>query len=227
MNFNILVVEDNEEIRTIVEKYLVRSGYDCTAVDDGFLALDAFNDAEYHLVILDVMMPGIDGFEVLSRLRMTSTVPVLFLTARELESDRIKGFDLGADDYVVKPFSPRELMKRVSVILKRVYKQIPDEVLKYGDLALDRKSLCASLKGKPIALTITEFKILETFLTHVGYVLSRDQLIKNSFGSEYEAYDRNIDTYVKKLRKKIEENPKNPQYIFTRYGAGYQFGGNN
>ncbi|MCH3916989.1 MAG: response regulator transcription factor [Spirochaetia bacterium] len=225
MEYNVLVVEDNEEIRSIVEKYLVRNGYHCTVAEDGFVALEKFSSGEFHLIILDVMMPGIDGFEVLKRIRMTSDVPALFLTAKELETDRLRGFDLGADDYVVKPFSPRELMKRVSVILKRVYKEKAEEVLKYKDLVLDRKSLSASKGGKPIVLTSTEFKLLETFMTHVGYVLSREQLIRDAFGSSYDAYDRNIDTYVKKLRKKIGDDSKAPSFIYTRYGAGYQFGG--
>jgi DNA-binding response OmpR family regulator len=176
------------------------------------------------MVLLDLMLPDIDGFEVLKIIRDSSEVPVLIVSAKELEADRLKGFDLGADDYIVKPFSPRELMKRIKTVLKRVYKEPEEKELSYKSLFLNGKDQKVTLDGKYLDLTTTEYKLLKGFMSHRGQLLSRDQLIHVSFGSNYEAYDRNIDTYVKKLRAKIETDSRSPQFIHTKYGAGYFFG---
>ena len=220
MKYNILVVEDNKEINKVLSNYLQREGYLSTVVEDGFQALEVFDSQIFHLVLLDVMLPGIDGFEILKRIRDYSQIPVIIITAKILEPDRIRGFDIGADDYVVKPFSTRELMLRVKVLLKRIYKKDKNGILNYKDLVLDSKRMVVVNSGNNITLTTTEFLLLETFMKNIGLVLSRNQLIQEAFGYNYEAYNRNIDTYVKKLRKKLA--PKD--YIQTKYGYGYKFG---
>lgn len=221
----ILVVEDQKEISSIITKYLTKEGYTFVLAENGFAALEAFSKELFHLVILDVMMPGIDGFQVLEELRNISGIPVIMLTARQAEVDRIRGFEKGADDYVVKPFSPRELMQRIRVILKRVYNEGDEIVLQAGDLKLNTSSMKLVGNAGPISITTTEFKLLHTFMTNKAQVLTREQLIELSFGKDYDGFDRNIDSYIKRLRQKIEEDPRNPQILVTKYGAGYVFGG--
>ena len=225
MDFRILLVEDQEEISSIVAKYLSRNSYNYDIAKDGFEALELFSGGSYHLAVLDIMLPGIDGFQVLQEIRKTSDIPAIMLTAREQEADRIRGFDLGADDYVIKPFSPRELMKRIQVLLKRVYNESNEVVLAVGDLRLYTRSM-RLLKGESeVEITSAEYKLLHTFMKNKGLILTRDQLIEKSFGHDYEGYHRTIDTHIKRLRRKIEDDPKNPEYIVTKYGVGYQFGG--
>jgi len=221
----ILVVEDEKNISDITIKYLESNGYDCDLSNNGFDALEKFSKQVFHLVLLDVMMPGIDGFEVLSRIRETSEVPVIMLTAKQEEVDKLKGFDIGVDDYVVKPFSPRELMSRIKVLLKRVYNENDEMILKYGELKLYPVSMKVEKEGSIVDLTGTEFKLLHTFMRNSGQVLSREQLIDQSFGVGYDGFDRNIDSYIKRLRHKIEDDPKSPKYLVSKYGLGYVFGG--
>lgn len=225
MKYNILVVEDQIEISTIVSKYLDSEGYENYVAKDGFEALEYFNNHECHLVLLDIMMPGIDGFQVLKEIRLVSEVPVIMLTAKQEEVDRLKGFDIGADDYVVKPFSARELMKRVKAILRRTYHNADEIVYSFKDLKLHTKSMKLYKDEKEVELTAVEFNLLFTLFTNKGQVLSREQLINLSFGNEYEGYDRNIDSYIKRIRQKIETDPKKPEILITKYGAGYVFGG--
>ncbi|MGL5978992.1 MAG: response regulator transcription factor [Erysipelotrichaceae bacterium] len=223
MKKSILIVEDQPEIALILEKYARKEGFDVLVAVDGFQALSTFASHTIHLVLLDVMMPGIDGFEVLKNIRQTSEVPVLMLTAKVEEADRLKGFDLGVDDYVLKPFSAREVMKRIHAIIKRVYPKVQD-TLDYLSLSLDIKAMKCYKNHEEIELTSVEFSLLRTLMEHRGQVLSREQLIEQSFGDRFEGYDRSMDTYIKRLRQKIEADPKNPVYIKTKYGAGYIFG---
>lgn len=225
MKYNILLVEDQREISDIISKYLTKEGFGYFAAKDGFEALEYFNNHECHIVILDIMMPGIDGFEVLDEIRKISDVPIIMLTARLDETDRIKGFDKGADDYVLKPFSVRELMGRIKAIIKRVYGGLNDNVYTYGNLSLHSKSMKLFKDNQEIIITSAEYKLLLTLFRNKGQVLTREQLINLSYGQEYEGYDRNIDTYIKRIRKKIENNPKKPKILITKYGAGYIFGG--
>lgn len=225
MQYSVLVVEDQKEISTIVAKYLHKEGYVDTVAGNGFEALEYFNNNEYHLVILDIMMPGIDGFEVLKEIRKISDIPVIMLTAKQEEVDRIKGFDIGADDYVVKPFSARELMRRIKAILKRTYHEANEIIYTFDNLKLYAKSMKLYKNDKEVELTSVEFNLLFTFFKNKGQVLSRDQLIELSFGNDYEGYDRNIDSYIKRIRQKIEDEPKEPRLLKTKYGAGYVFGG--
>ncbi len=225
MGYNILVVEDQKEISNIVTKYLEKEAYDFDVADNGFVALDLFSKKSFHLILLDVMMPGIDGFDVLTEIRKTSNVPVIMLTARQDEVDRLKGFDLGVDDYVVKPFSPRELMRRIKVIFRRLYGDNEDTIYQVGSFKLYTNGMRLTKDQVEIDITTTEFHLLQTFMKNKGNVLTREQLISQSFGDDYDGYDRNIDSYIKRLRQKIEDDPKKPKVLISKYGAGYLFGG--
>lgn len=223
--FEILVVEDNPEISRVIIKYLERENYFCTLAEDGFEALEKFADNKYHLVILDIMLPGIDGFEILSNIRDTSDIPVIMLTARQSEIDRIKGFAKGADDYVIKPFSPRELVSRVKVFLKRVYKENDEAFVSSGNLKLFTSSFRLEKDNQKIELTTAEFKIITALFRNKNQYLSREQLIEQAFGLDYEGNDRSIDSIIKRIRQKIEDNPGKPEYIKSKYGYGYMLGG--
>ena len=225
MKYQILVVEDQPEIRDIVSKYLDKEGYGYYLAKDGFEALEIFNSSTVHLVLLDIMMPGIDGFEVLKEIRKVSEVPVIMMTARQEEVDRLKGFSTGADDYVVKPFSVKELMMRVRGFLKRVYHESDEIVYHCRDLSLHTKSMKLYKNNDEIPVTAAEYALLLVMFKNQGQVLTREQLIELAYGNEYEGYDRNIDSYIKRIRQKIEDDPKNPQVLITKYGAGYTFGG--
>lgn len=226
MSLGILLVEDQEEIRNVVSKYIENEGYILYVAKDGFEALEKFNESDINLIVLDVMMPGIDGFEVLEEIRKISDVPVIMLTAKQEEIDKIKGFDLGADDYVSKPFSSRELMRRIKAILKRVYKEDNDIILKYDTLELNESSKKLFKNSREIEITSIEFNILKVFLKNKGQVLSRDQIINKVYGYNFDGEIRSIDSYIKRIRKKIEDDPKEPKLIITKYGAGYVFGEN-
>jgi DNA-binding response OmpR family regulator len=223
--YRILVVEDETEISSIVMKYIKKSGYECRLAENGFEALQLFSEDHFHLVLLDVMMPGIDGFEVLQRIREISDIPIIMLTAKQEEVDRIKGFDQGADDYVVKPFSPRELMGRINVFLKRIYNASDEVVITVEALKLYTSSMRLFNGDEEIDLTSTEFKVLHALMTNRNHVLTREQLIEQAFGAGYDGFDRNIDSYIKRIRQKIEPNPKKPVYLKMKYGQGYVFGG--
>ncbi|MDP2814996.1 MAG: response regulator transcription factor [Erysipelotrichaceae bacterium] len=225
MTHRILVVEDQPEISSIVLRYLQSENYAADLAQDGFSALKLFSQHTFHLVILDVMMPGINGFEVLRDIRNISDVPVIMLTAKGEEDDRITGFDTGADDYIVKPFSPKELIRRVKAILRRVYGDSDEIVLSIPPLKLYETRMKVEKDGTDIELTASEFKILYTLMKHKDQILTREQIIRNAFNEDYEGYDRNIDSLIKRLRQKIEDDPKNPTIILTKYGAGYMLGG--
>lgn len=225
MTHRILVVEDQPEISSIVLRYLQSENYAADLAQDGFSALKLFSQHTFHLVILDVMMPGINGFEVLRDIRNISDVPVIMLTAKGSEDDRITGFDTGADDYIVKPFSPKELIRRVKAILRRVYGDSDEIVLSIPPLKLYETRMKVEKDGTDIELTASEFKILYTLMKHKDQILTREQIIRNAFNEDYEGYDRNIDSLIKRLRQKIEDDPKNPTIILTKYGAGYMLGG--
>jgi len=225
VKYQILVVEDQPEIRDIVSKYLEKEGYGYYLAKDGFEALNIFNTNTVHLVLLDIMMPGIDGFEVLKEIRKVSEVPVIMITAKQEEVDRIKGFHTGADDYVVKPFSVKELMLRIKRFLKRIYHESDEIVYQCKDLSLHTKSMKLYRKNDEIQITSAEYNLLLVMFKNQGQVLTREQLIELAYGNEYEGYDRNVDSYIKRLRQKIEDDPGNPKILITKYGAGYTLGG--
>lgn len=225
MKYNILIVEDQKEISDIVSRYLEKEGYSYFVACDGFEALEVFSNQTFHLVLLDIMMPGIDGYEVLREIRKTSDIPVIMLTAKQEEVDRIKGFDIGADDYVIKPFSVKELIRRIKVIFKRIYNESDEQIYRYQELSLHSKSMKLYKGEEEINITSAEYNLLLVMFRNQGQVLTREQLINLAFGYDYEGYDRNIDSYIKRIRQKIETDSKNPEILVTKYGAGYIFGG--
>lgn len=226
MKYNILLVEDEKDISEIVNLYMKKEGFNVFEANDGFKALEIFNTEDIHLVLLDVMMPGIDGFEVLEKIRNISEIPIIMVTAKQEEIDRLNGFEKGADDYVIKPFSVKELVKRVNAILKRVYKENLDIVYTHENLKLELNSMKLYKNDEEVIITAAEFSLLMVFFKNKNQILSREQIIHLAYGLEYEGYDRNIDSYIKKIRQKIEDNPKEPKFLVTKYGAGYMFGGN-
>ena len=228
MPFKILIIEDEKNISEIVAKYLEKEGYATLIANDGIEGLALFRDSNPNLVISDVMMPTIDGFEVLREIRLISDVPVIMLTAKQEEVDRLKGFENGADDYVTKPFSPKELVRRVMVMLKRTYKAIEDkQVLIEGELKLDLNKQKLYKNEDEIDITSKEFQIIYAFFKNPRQILSREQLIELAFSNDFDGFDRTIDAHIKKIRHKIEEDTKNPKYLKTKYGAGYIFGGSD
>ena len=222
----ILVVDDEARIVKLVRDYLERAGYDVLDARDGETALTLARLEHPDLIVLDLMLPGVDGLDICRRLRQESGVPIIMLTARVEEADRIVGLELGADDYVTKPFSPRELVARVRATLRRVTGDVgPSTTLRAGEVELDTASLAATVAGEPIDLTPTEFQILATLVRHPGRIFSREQLLEAVHGLTFDGYDRSIDSHIKNLRRKIEPNPRQPCYIQTIYGVGYRFTG--
>lgn len=220
----ILIVEDDRNTASLVATYLEREGFRTIVVHDGIKALKQAQSGHHLLVVLDVMLPGLDGWEICKRLRNTSDVPILMLTAREEEIDRVLGLSLGADDYVVKPFSPRELVERVKAILRRArpVDESRRRLLSHGGLILDPDKHKVSLNGKPVALTVSEYKLLHVLMRSPGRVFSREELLRHFYDHEDAVIDRVIDVHIGKLRQKIEENPARPQYVLTVRGFGYR-----
>lgn len=224
MAYKILVIEDEVNIREIISQYLEIEGFEVIEAENGLQALSIFNKYDFNLVISDVMMPGIDGFEVLKTIRMVSDVPVIMLTAKAEEVDRLKGFKAGVDDYMTKPFSTKELVLRVKVWLKRVYGE-EKQLIKVGSFSMDLEKMLLYRDNENIVLTAKEFEIMKIFMQNKGQVFSREAIIEKAFGYDYEGYSRNIDAMIKKIRQKIEKNSKEPEFLKTKYGAGYVFGG--
>lgn len=226
-NINILVVEDEKNISNVIKVYLEQENFNVYLAYDGLKAIDLFEKENIHLIILDLMIPKLSGEEVCKKIRSISNVPIIMLTAKIEESDKIQGLSIGADDYVSKPFSPKELISRVKALLRRSYRDDTPlaEILSFnnGDLEVNIDKMLVLKNKVERDLTINEFKILLTLLSNPDQVLSRDQLIQSAFGHDYEGFDRTIDTHIKNIRQKIEDKPKSPQYIKTVYGAGYKF----
>lgn len=224
---NILVVDDEPSIREVVTLYLEQAGFQVTAVGDGQSALAAFAEGEFDLVVLDLMLPQVDGLEVTRRLRALGDTPIIMLTARKDEIDRILGLELGADDYVVKPFSPRELVSRVRAVLRRTRSQPateePGQVLRFGRVEIDPQSRQVTVGGEPVALTAKEFDLLWTFATHPRQVFNREQLLDRVWGVTEYVDPSTVTVHVRRLREKIEADPSNPQHILTVWGVGYRF----
>lgn len=215
----LLITDDDLHLRKLVLTYAELEGYQCEEAETGRQALEKFRDGEYDLVLLDVMMPGIDGFETLAELRKLSQVPVIMLTSRGEEYDRLFGFNLGADDYVPKPFSPRELMARVGAVLKRS-SGARGEGLRYGDLFIEPDARAVTIKGEALSMTPKEFDLLVTLAQNERIVLSREQLLEKVWGYDYYGDTRNIDTHIKSLREHLGPYRK---LIQTVWGVGYKF----
>jgi two-component system alkaline phosphatase synthesis response regulator PhoP len=220
----VLVVEDERRIAEIAADYLQQAGFSVVATGDGLDALTLARDRHPDLVVLDLGLRRLDGLEVAKRLRRESAVPIIMLTARVDESDRLTGLDLGADDYVTKPFSPRELVARVRAVLRRAEPAADDgAILRRQDLTIDVPRMRVARGEHPIELTTTEFHLLAALARQPGRVFTRAQLLDAVRGSEIESFERAIDAHVKNIRRKLEPDPHSPQYILTVYGAGYKF----
>jgi len=224
MNELILVVDDEPKIVRLARDYLERSNFRVHPAEDGITALAAARQEKPDLVVLDLNLPGMDGLDVCRALRRESSVPIIMLTARAEEMDRLIGLELGADDYIVKPFSPRELVARVRAVLRRTQGEVQSpEMVRVGTLEIDLNGHRATLHGEPIKLTRIEFTLLAILAQHPGQTFSRAQLIDRLHGTAEGGYDRSVDAHIKNLRRKLEEDPATPQYITTVYGIGYQF----
>lgn len=226
--FKILIAEDDRKTADLVRIYLERNGYIPLIAHNGRLALELARQRRPDLIILDLMLPKVDGLDICRILRAESNVPIIMLTARSTEDDRLLGLDLGADDYVVKPFSPRELVARVRAVLRRTGSggnSTADrpEPLHFGQLTIDYRQFEVRLDGTILHLTPKEFKILETMSREPGRVFSRGELMEKAFGLDYEGLERTIDVHVRNLRRKLADDPANPQFIHTVYGIGYKF----
>jgi DNA-binding response OmpR family regulator len=221
----ILVVDDEPKIVRTVRTYLENAGFRVVTADNGQLALTISRHEEPALVILDLGLPGMDGLDVARTLRRDSNVPLIMLTARADEADRLIGLELGADDYVSKPFSPRELVARVRAVLRRAgpEKEQPPPPIIAGDLTIDLERRRITVRGKVVELTPTEFDLLVVLARHPGRVFTRMELLDRVQGYAFEGYERTVDAHVKNLRQKIEPDPKSPQYVLTVYGVGYRF----
>ena len=221
----ILLVEDEKAIRDAVAAYLARENYWVTAVGDGQEALEEFQKHHFDLVVLDLMLPRVPGERLCRASPATSDVPIIMLTAKGEVEDRIIGLELGADDYLVKPFSPRELVARVRALLRRVHadSEPQREVLEFGDLPIDVSGHKVLVKGEEVDLTASEFKLLTTLSRYPGRVYCRMELVEKVLGYAFEGYERTIDSHVKNLRAKLGDDPKKPKWLYTVHGVGYRF----
>lgn len=225
----ILVVDDENAIADIIDYNLKREGFEVKVANDGKECLDIVEKENFDLIILDVMMPKIDGFTVLKEIRKTKNIPIIMLTAKEEEVDKILGLELGADDYVVKPFSMRELLARVKAILRRCAFEVTNaenpEVIEAGDLVIDLNKYEIKKKNKIIDLTLREYELLKFLASHKDQVFSREELLEHVWDYEYYGDIRTVDVTVRRLREKIEDKDKDFKYILTKRGVGYYFGG--
>ena len=224
MGKKILVVEDERKLVTILKAYLEQAGFAVVNASDGQQALTVFRHEKPALVLLDLNLPVLDGLDVCRALRKESTTPIIMVTARVEETDRLIGLELGADDYISKPFSPREVVARVRAVLRRTEGEpIRAETLTADDLTIDLTKHSARLKDRALELTPTEFDLLAVLMQNPGRAFTRLQLLDRVQGEAFDGYERTIDAHIKNLRQKIELDPKNPRYILTVFGVGYKF----
>ena len=221
----VLVVDDEDDIVTLMRDFLEAEGYRVLAAADGPAALDMLRTDQVDCVLLDVMMPGLSGFDVLRTIRETSQVPVLFLSARQEDSDKIRGLGLGGDDYIVKSSTPGEIVARVKAVLRRSQRgdPAPQEQLDYGQLVIDLRAREVYVEGEPVSLTAREFDLLQLFAEHPRQVLTRDTLFERLWGPYGDRHS--LTVHIARLREKIEEDPADPRYIVTVWGVGYRFEG--
>jgi two-component system response regulator RegX3 len=221
----ILVVEDDRVIADAVTRRLTSEGFDVDTVHDGLAAVAAATSTAYDAAVLDVMLPGLDGLEVCRRIQSARPLPVLMLTARAEETDRIVGLGVGADDYLTKPFSPRELVARVRAVLRRseIAASAPGDIVRAGDVEVDVSRVQATVEGRRVDLTATEVQLLAHLAREPGRVFTRGQLLDVLHGVAFESFERAIDSHIRNIRKKIEPDPGRPRYIQSVYGVGYRF----
>jgi DNA-binding response OmpR family regulator len=222
----ITIVEDEPNISEVLGIYLKRAGYTVTTYADGLIALNAISQQEPDLIILDVMLPGMDGFTLTRHLRDRSDIPIILLTSRREESDRIAGLELGADDYVVKPFSPQEVVSRVRAVLRRarsIPEEITDSTIVLGDISINPQTRLVSVNNRDIVLTAKEFDLLYHLILHPRQVFTRDQLLQSIWGLSEYIDPGTVTVHIRRLREKIEKDPSNPVHILTVWGVGYKF----
>ena len=220
----VLVVDDEPKIVQLARDYLEHAGFAVVTAADGPSALDEVRRRRPDLMVLDLGLPRLDGLDVTREIRRESNLPIVMLTARDDEVDKLVGLELGADDYLTKPFSPRELVARVKAVLRRTERATePGDVVRAGDLSLDVPRMRAELAGRPVDLTPTEFQLLATLAAQPGRIFTRSQLLDAVHGVAFESYERAIDTHVKNIRRKLEPDPREPRYVLTVYGVGYRF----
>ncbi|MFS0726420.1 response regulator transcription factor [Paenibacillus sp. 1P07SE] len=231
MNECVLVADDDSNITDVCRRYLEREGYQVLTARDGLEALELWRHQTPHLIVLDLMMPHKDGWEVCNEIRQTADVPIIMLTARGEEQDRLMGLTIGADDYMTKPFSPRELVLRVRAILRRMrYVQAPSDTaaentIQYEGLAIDVAKRKVEIGGQSIDLTVTEFDMLHLLASHPGQVFSRTQILSKVWDFSYEGDTTTVTVHIRRLREKIEPSPSEPRFIKTVWGIGYKFSG--
>ena len=226
MGTTVLLVEDDPGVVEIASTYLAHDGHNVLVANDGLEGLRLARENAPDLLVLDLMLPKLNGEEVCRVLREESDVPIVMLTARYSEEDRLAGLDLGADDYITKPYSPRELCARVRAVLRRVARQDGEEqgaVIKYGDVTVDKDQRMASIADRELSLTPTEFRLLVMFVSDPRRTFTRDQIIDKAFGYDFDGFDRTVDAHVSHLRRKLEAGGE-PRYIHTVYEVGYRFG---
>lgn len=222
----ILVIEDEIKIIEFVESYLISNGYTVITAQSGRRGLALYSEEKPDLVLLDLMLPDISGEQICKEIRKTSKLPIIMLTAKSSEESIISGLNMGADDYITKPFSPRQMVARVNALLRRTYeKEEKDLNIYHGDLMIDYTNYSVKKKGSELNLTPSEYKILLTLAKRPSKVFTREELIQIAFDGDFLGYDRTIDSHIKNLRAKIEDNPKESTYIKTIRGIGYRFGG--
>jgi len=227
---SILVVDDEDTIREVIRRYLERDGFAVREAADGYAALEAIQDGPPDLIVLDLMLPGVDGLSITQQLRERHRIPIIMLTAKGETSDRIRGLDLGADDYMAKPFSPQELVSRVKAVLRRSSETaplpgLPGQVLAFDGLRLDEASRTVTLDGQDIPLTTKEFDLLWFFARHPHQVFTRTQLLDHVWGYEFYGDPSTVTVHIRRLREKIERDPSQPRYVLTVWGIGYKFEG--
>jgi DNA-binding response OmpR family regulator len=222
---HILVVDDEKQILEVVKAYLEKSGFTVMTAENGRDALFGFEQFPPDVVLLDLMLPDISGEAVCKKIRAKSKVPIIMLTAKAEEENIIAGLSIGADDYIKKPFSPKELVARVKAALRRIGFTATAERIASRNLVLNLEKRSVEKDRTAVLLTANEYNILELFMTNPGKIFSREEIIENAKAADFDGFDRAVDTHIKNLRKKIEEDPKNPQFIETIYGMGYRFSG--
>lgn len=224
--YSVLIVDDDIKLVQLLKTYFDKEGFITYTANDGLVAMQEVRQRKPDIMILDLMLPGLDGWDVCRRIRRDNDIPIIMLTARDEESDRLVGLEIGADDYVSKPFSPKEVVARAKVILRRTHKEVVQQgMIKAGGLTIDLERHQVMNGTQLVDLTPTEFKLLEVLADNAGKVFSRLQIVEQTQGYTFEGYERTIDAHIKNLRRKLEDNPKEPQYILTVYGIGYKFAG--
>ena len=222
-NRTVLVIDDDEKLNNLLKDYLKKFGYQVKTVTHPEDGLEILESELPDIIILDIMLPGMDGFETCKEIRKLYNVPIIMLTARGDVTDRIVGLEIGADDYLSKPFEPRELVARIQSILRRGKDVMKSDRIKFGDLIVDINKHAVTLESKNIELTTMEFEVLALFVKNPGKVMTRDRIMERTHNVDWEAFDRTVDVLVSRLRQKLQDDPKNPSYFKTIWGKGYKF----